>query len=51
MGLAAGQSFGDIGPFVGDEIVIGLVYAAIGFALLPTSSPRAVTAQPSSSPR
>ena len=33
-GLAAGQSFGDIAPLVGDEIVIGLVYAAIGFALL-----------------
>jgi ABC-2 type transport system permease protein len=32
--LAAGRSLSDVAPLVGDEILIGLVFAAIGFAML-----------------
>jgi ABC-2 type transport system permease protein len=32
--LAAGSSLGDVAPLVRDEVLIGLVFAAIGFALL-----------------
>jgi len=32
--LAAGRSLADVAPLVGDEILIGLVFATIGFAML-----------------
>jgi ABC-2 type transport system permease protein len=32
--LAAGRSLADVAPLVGDEILIGAVYTAIGFAML-----------------